>query len=181
MIKWFFLLLPTFLMCACGSAMSKDGHRINSIIQRHSGLMKRENNLVLIGSGSSFPDSIHGFILDYIAYKKLDIQQARIIFVKSTQHLLDMINSDQVIRPKLANYPFTEDNLEFRLSFLDNKGRYFEPPNVAYISIIDGKIYYSFYDNQKDRFIDEMDFVEPYSEALRIVQEEETSVGRMLN
>ncbi|NGX41897.1 MAG: hypothetical protein K940chlam7_00171 [Chlamydiae bacterium] len=166
-----FFLLPTFLMCACCSAMSKDETRMHSIIQKHSVFMKRENKLMLAGSGGSFPDSIHGFTLDYVGYKKLDIEQARILFVRSTQGLLNMINSDEMIRPKLSNFPFTEDNLDFGIAFEDaSKDNYVAQPYVAYVTLIKGDIIYAQFDREKDQFCNE--YRESYSEALRIVREE---------
>ena len=160
-----------FLLTSCG-ALSKQEGTVNSIINQHGREEAKEYNLRLVGVGSAIPDNVHGFILDYNSEQKLTIPEARRLFIHGTEKLLYMINNSEELRPFMHEYPFTEKNIDYKLSFHNKDRTFVEPPYVAYVFLSENKVHYSFNDKNKHLFIKEMHFSEPYLEAVRIVREE---------
>ncbi|HEY4831656.1 MAG TPA: hypothetical protein VIH61_03750, partial [Waddliaceae bacterium] len=114
---------------------------MHQIIAQHEKVQKREYNLYLIGSGGGIPDYVTNFSLYYILTDKVEMPEARKIFVNNVEDLLQLINSNEQIRPYLSNYPFTINNLEFGLAFEDEFGKMQEPPYVANLSLINERIF----------------------------------------
>ncbi len=153
--------------------VSKQEGTVNSIINQHGKEEAKEYNLRLVGAGSAIPDNVHGFILDYNSEQKLTIPEARKLYIQGTEKLLNMINNSEELRPFMHEYPFTEKNIDYKLSFHNKDRSFVEPPYVAYVFLSKNNVVYVFHDNKKGKFIDEMDFSEPYLEAVRIVREEQ--------
>ncbi|HEY4831659.1 MAG TPA: hypothetical protein VIH61_03765 [Waddliaceae bacterium] len=145
------------------------------IIAQHEKVQKRKYNFDLIGSGGGIPDYVTNFSLHYVSTNQVDMLKTRKMFVNNVEDLLQLINSNEQIRPYLSNYPFTINNLEFRISFQDRFGKRQEPPYVALVSLINERIFYSFYDLSTRQFIGK-DYSEPYSEARKMVLGEDPIV-----
>ena len=62
---------------------------------------------------------IYNLDLSFTSLKKVDRNKARNLLLTLTQELLKLVNSDKIIKPYLANYPFTYKNLSITLSFYD--------------------------------------------------------------
>lgn len=103
---------------------------------------------------------------------KVNIDGARVLFVNALEEFLTTINKDPQARPFLAHYPFTYNDIEFGLSFPYNTPLFTSKVNIAYVSIIYGKIYYRSYDKETERLTHI--YKEDYSEALKIVRETNT-------
>ncbi|HEY5236526.1 MAG TPA: hypothetical protein VIJ14_10135, partial [Rhabdochlamydiaceae bacterium] len=99
---------------------------------------------------------------------EVNIDEARVFFVNALEGFLTTINNDPNARPYLAHYPFTCNDVRFGVSFPYNTPLFTSNVNVAYVSIIYGKIYYRSYDKEADKLTDLCN--EDYSEALKIVQ-----------
>jgi len=163
-----FLLVGVFFQ-AC-STKSKEEIAAYELMNSFIKVEKKENNLCLMGIGTSMPDTIHKFNLTFVTYQNLNVNQARILFINSTQKLLDRVNVNRQIRPYLNNYPFNAKNLDFTIMFEDIRGNFVNPPHIAFVSLTDGKIRY----NINDPITDEFNKIhsETYEEALRIVREQ---------
>ncbi|HEY4832304.1 MAG TPA: hypothetical protein VIH61_07075, partial [Waddliaceae bacterium] len=167
-----FILFMLLISC---QRLSQREMLVHQIINSHQKSQKK-NGIGLIGSRSSIPDEVREFILSYVADRPLEIAEARNLFVRSAEELLTLINSNEQLRPDMANYPFTFDNLDLDISCWDRRGRRFDPPSIGLVFLAKGNICYAFYDNQRRKFIDEI-VREPYSEARQIVLGDDASTN----
>ncbi len=110
------------------------------------------------------------FDLHFIAYKELDVNQTRRLFVRCVEDLLERVNSDVNIRPYLHTYPFTEEGTEIMISFFQPNGERVQKNYVALVHTLNGKIFYSYYNHKSEQLLNLHE--ESYQEALRICQEE---------
>jgi len=125
-----------------------------------------ENKFILSGLGTAMPDDIRRFNLHFIANQEVNLEEARRLYINSTQKLLKMINSNEQIRPYLHNYPFNENNIDFTITFHDHYDDRVPPPNIAFVFIIDGTIIYDTYYGKY-----QTTHKETYEEALKMVNE----------
>ncbi|MBT4444507.1 MAG: hypothetical protein HN980_06745 [Waddliaceae bacterium] len=135
--------------------------------------MKKTEDLSPTIVSGELMDQVNTVALYFKSDKSLSIKNSRELYIRCTQKLLSYINDHEEIRPYLAIYPFTENEIEFDISFYNYKSyEYPSPPNVAHIFNVKQKIYYSIdtgaTDNNPLKTIHE----ETYSEALKIVKGE---------
>jgi len=164
-----FLILVFLLpFCVSCESLCKEEILMHQIIAQHEKVQKRKYNLDLIGSGGGIPDYITNFNLHYFSTAQVNVSEARRMFVNNVEDLLRLINSNEQLRPYMSNYPFTINNLELRLTFVNKFNKMQEPPYVANVSLINERVFYYFFDQNTNRFIDK-DYIEPYSEARKLV------------
>ena len=106
--------------------------------------------------------------LGYHIKRHATVEEARELFIKYSQKLLQRINEDEKMRPFLNQYPFTEKDIRFGLSFVQQNKKEFTDGSVAYVSLVRENIYYYRYDGEKQRFVEILE--EPYQVALQHVQ-----------
>lgn len=165
----YFMLLVLFLCSACvlDPPHVKAAQKImNSFTKK----MKKEG-LILVGSGGSMMGDIQEINLDYETCQNVNVEQARMIFIKKTESLMYQINSDPEIRPYLHDYPFTSRNIFLEITFCKTDRDFVKPPNIAYVVLRTHKdlVSYSIYDDQTERLATV--YEEPYEEALKIYNE----------
>lgn len=169
-MKYFYIYLPILLLftsCVLDPPHVKAAHKImNSFTKK----MKKEG-LSLFASGGSMMGDIQVISLDYETCKSVNIEQARMLFIKEAEALLYQINSDHEIHPYLHDYPFTSRNIFLTIAFCKTDGNFADPPNIAYVMLRTHKdlVCYSIYDEQTERL--ETVYEEPYEEALKIYNE----------
>ncbi len=131
--------------------------------------MLQEEKFYLTRYGGRLMDNIKGVSLGYHGKRHATLEEARELFIKYSEKLLQRINEDEKMRPFLNQYPFTENDIEFALSFVQKNNRPFADGSIAYASLIRSKITYYRYEKEgKKRFIEI--FEEPYQDALQHVQ-----------
>lgn len=130
--------------------------------------IEKEFKITCIGHGGRAPDKIEQVDLDFISYKNTSIDQARIMEVKATEKLLQALNSNESIKPFLADYPFKTNRANILISFSDENDDYFPDNGLALVFQAKDKVYYETYDPLTDRLKNIKQ--EPYEEALKIVQ-----------
>ncbi len=128
----------------------------------------QEEGLYLSNYGGGLMDNIKMVSLGYHIKRHATVEEARELFIKYSQKLLQRINEDEKMRPFLNQYPFTEKDIRFRLSFVQKNNRPFTDGSVAHVSLVRENIYYDRYDGEKKRFIEILK--EPYQDALQHVQ-----------
>ncbi|HEY4832305.1 MAG TPA: hypothetical protein VIH61_07080 [Waddliaceae bacterium] len=169
------LLLRTLVSC---QTLCKQEVLLHQTIHSHAKIQKKIYGLALIGSGGSIPDhQVKEFIVHYVANRPMSLDEARNLYVHSVEGLLNLINSNDELKPYLDNYPFTVNNLDLKISYWDPNADGFDPPSVALVFLVRGNICYAYYDNQSARFTYEMDIREPYLEARRIVLGDDASTN----
>jgi hypothetical protein len=152
-------------------SISNDEAIVNSILSEISKKQQKEHCLIISGTGAAMPDQVEALIFSYDSNLNLNRDQARDFYIKCSEQCLAIINSHKEIIPYAKNFPFNENNLRFSIAFYDNKGKATEYPHVAYISLINGYIFYSYHDNKLDKFVPEHKYKESYKEALKKVHE----------
>jgi hypothetical protein len=178
------IVISIFLLLVLGSCQTfcKQEVLLHEIIGVHAKSQKKKYNIQAIGSGGSIPDYyVKEFIVHYACNRPMTIEEARHLYVHSVEELLYLINSNEKFRPYMDHYPFTVKNLDLKISFWDVNSRNFDPPSVAFVFFSRDHICYTFYDNQKHKYIDELKVREPYSEARRIVLGEDAPTNCLLN
>jgi len=88
-------------------------------------------------------EDIKSVDLKFQSYSLYSIDEIRPLVVKLSERYLFMINHDEKIRPYLHTYPFTPKQFSLSLDFVDrNDGLCPEPPNIALVLYVKGKIFY---------------------------------------
>ncbi len=157
-IALFLLLLLFASGCQPLSPETRESYRMMSSF---AAVQKEKNQLELSGIGISIPDVIKGFSLDFDSHQRLDIPQARSLYLSCSQEFLDMINQSEFLRPYLHHYPFTIHDIRLGISFCDNQTLFFGPPYVAYVIALKGNIHYMTFDPETQRMAKE-EYKEPY-------------------
>lgn len=163
------LIISIFIIVSCAKKNSKQSQIAHKIIDNFSVKMKKEHYLNLQGKGLGFSKGMNLFLVRYKIHKKINLEQARNLIVNCSQTLLAMINSNIELRPFLSNYPYNNNNLDIIITFYDELDERAAFPNLAFISVGEGKIYYDFYDTLKQDFVPS--HRESYEEALKIVRD----------
>jgi len=140
----------------------------NRAVRDCSRKLYQEKHLQLIGSGGAYIENVKEIGAHYSSDELVNLETARRYFVEAMEEYSNRINSDEKIRPYLANYPFGIKNLDIILSFptVQDK-RCDEYPVCLVFRVTRGIIFYEGYDIEKKELIDL--YSEPYEEAVRIV------------
>lgn len=166
----FYLILIAILpfLCSC-RPLSKEAQVSYSVLGNFAAQQKREKNLALSGIGASIPDKVRGLDLEFSSHKKLNIVQARKLFVTVSWEFLQTINSAAALRPYLHHYPVVIEDLNLAIDFLDDDSQFVAPPYIAYVMLVKGNIHYITADPQTHRLEDDS-FSESYQSALELVR-----------
>jgi hypothetical protein len=161
------LLIPLLLAC---SSTSYEVGILSQIINTFSVKMKKVNNFTLVALGyeRSTSSKLQSFVLRFTALNHVNVDEARELLISSCEQLLVQINANEKVKPWLADYPYTGNNLDVILSF--NEDEYFKrvsPPYIASISALNGRLFYATYENGKFTNVHK----ETYEEALKIYQD----------
>lgn len=163
-----FTLKAFFILSSCSSpAHVRAAEKImNSFTQevRREGLYQKK-------SGGSMRGDIKEIILGYTVYRSLKLNQARLLFIKVSEALLNKINSNDEIRSYLHNYPFEVKNISLSLSFSSPKEDYLDESYISYVFLntLNEDVVYCIYDSLYKEL--KVIHQEPYQDALRIYQE----------
>jgi len=131
---------------------------------------KNENVRLLTNSAGFRGDYVNYLALDFLSYKTLNLEQARIFFVLGANNFLKAINQDLEIRPYLIDYPFPYHEITFGVSFVQKNGDYMDKEYINTISLHKGNIFYYYYNKTNNR-LEEL-HSEPYPDAYKIVMGE---------
>jgi hypothetical protein len=141
------------------------------IITSYGKEMKQRRGYLLEGTGGSMPNGHVKYItMMFVGLQKVDLSEARRLYVEAVEGLICKINENNYIRPFLDDYPATSKNTNIYLSFADKNLKPIIGKHVALIYLVNNKIYYRSYNKNEGLY--ERCYEEPYEEALRIVQSE---------
>ncbi len=130
----------------------------------------KEKNLKIQGTGGSMMENVEMIGLDFSSEKPFSIEQARKLIVDVTEELLQVYNSNEQIRPFLANYPFNSINVHIMISFQTRSSQN-ENDNIVFVYTKNGSIFYCDYDTEKERYKEV--FQETYGDALKKIWNED--------
>jgi hypothetical protein len=121
-VKKFILCIVVFIVGAQMTASEKDDavpyivyakEIMNSFIEQS----EKEYHLDCISTGGRFAKNVGKIEINFIAYRKGTIDEARTLEVKMIDALLKRINDHEKIRPFLAEYPFKEKDIDISIAF----------------------------------------------------------------
>ncbi len=134
------------------------------------------------GIGGGFLNNVNELLLSFKKEGIYNVDEARELFILSSQDFLKKINTDEEIRPHLSNYPFTEQNISYTLTFVDERNHGInqengnKDPNIlSYVSWLGKRITYSIYNEETPWY--QHIHEESYQEALEKVFSQESSKG----
>lgn len=133
----------------------------------------KKKGLRVSGTGASLRGGVEKISIFFQKKDLANISQARKIYIEAAEIFISTINQNKVIRPYLHDYPCTDRNIVFLISFKDENGNRPAENYVALVSLSNGIIFYSTYNHQKGEFV--KTHQEPYQEALKIVKEEKNN------
>lgn len=181
-IKFFLAIALIFSITACiglGKCLSfMDGENqihiklADKILYSFLGDVKKDGRFWTEMSGGGMAGGTVNVIgLGLATIQHPSVEEARLIYVPLVEDFLHRLNSNEVIRPYLQNYPATIKNFELEITFKVNKIQKAVGSNtVAFMFPMHGKIFYSKIDSNTNRLADL--YEETYEEALRIVREQ---------
>ena len=112
--------LTVFLITSCNlnntHKIKNDQRLASELRKKAAGEIKKQLGLYPMGTMGQMMYEIEKLGLAFQCYKPLTIEEGREYLIKSTEIFLDIINSDERIRPYLCNFPFTAKNIWISIS-----------------------------------------------------------------
>lgn len=146
------------------------GNLANGVISSYSQRLEKTKGLTLIGSGGSWTSDIRTIRLHFWTIQEFDIAKVRRLFIDSVEGLIREVNGKKEARPYLHNFPFTVDNIELIIGFLQTNQKHVTNGYVSLVFNISETIYYNVYNERTQQHEDL--YKESFSEALNIVNKE---------
>ncbi len=149
------LILFLFSSCHVAQMASQQDVLIVDCIRKKTNFDLTKEGLVRIGLGQAYnPDS--GTIRESYHTRKLRFTnnaEAKAFFSKIFDQYIEPINADKRLASLSKGYPFTKENTEIEITFIDTKGSPLSEPHIARIKNSgDSLIIYS-YDQERRQFI----------------------------
>lgn len=144
------------------------------IMKTTSDYLSKKHQIQLIGVKSSMKDSVKLMGLHFQVNRKLNKDEARSMIVECTQSFLANINQNEAIKKYLQIYPFDSKHIEIVI-FIDRPDRgTFYYPDLAIVSVVDGKIEYTTNDSEIKYHYKTREF-ESFEDAVKILQNQASS------
>lgn len=96
--------------------------------------VKKNYQFSCAGSGGSMPYDIETIDIDFHAYQKATLEEARELEIELIDTFLRIINSYEKIRPFLREYPFPPERVYIGISFLNKWGNYRDVNSISQVS-----------------------------------------------
>ncbi|MBS0653328.1 MAG: hypothetical protein JSR39_07355 [Verrucomicrobia bacterium] len=138
---------------------------VDKITSKSIKTIKKSNEMKLIGSGGSMMHNVETVSLHFYYYHPASIDEARNLILEITNNLISAFNSNQEIRPYLANFPFEAKNFDISIAFMKKNNELQNPPSISSVCISNGILRYRNDDTEKDRLV--TIYQETYEEALQ--------------
>ena len=135
MRKLLFIFMIIFGFFACSEEMDPDVKMAYDIMNNFGKEKATKDKMFLHGIGGRFITGVEVLSVDFITYQNLKLEEARKLYVRTVEELVEKMNTHEKIRPYLKDYPATYQNVEVSIAFENaSKKWYVDPPNIAYIS-----------------------------------------------
>ena len=118
----------------------QEAHRI---LANYSLRSSKKYSLDCHGAGGAMMHSISELCFSSYCYRKMDMDQARVLYVQMIEDFLELVNTDAAVRPFLHHYPLSIDGIDLTISFEEKGTRNrFEKGFLCYMFLIKENIYY---------------------------------------
>lgn len=149
-MNWLTLITPWMLLIHNTVDFRENGaqeeyyQKLNFVVTGYIEMLENCNNLRLINKTGCMDCTIHYLGLQFESYDTRNINSARKLMLGLIDSFLKTINDSTCLRPYLHCYPFTTENVEIRVHFVDDcKYSYPAPDEIKYMTFIDGTITYN--------------------------------------
>jgi len=139
---------------------------VDEVLNTFAQEMEQKYQLYCYGIGGSMAYDVKDVGLRFSANRKISIEEARELQVRSTEQLVEMINASEKIRPYLIEYPWPSSRVEIAISSVKNDGSCYEN-GVSFIFQAKEKLFY--YGKQDQHSLGPKILEETYVEAKKIV------------
>ncbi len=160
-------LIFLFLFCSCSTQtsypVSEKEKLANSVLVNTAKAITKKYGLSPFGNGGQMMDEIKMLYLAFECRRPLTIDETRPMIIDCVNILVTAINENEKIRPYLAKYPFTPDNIEMVIFFQDNMGN--DVSDLIIVSVDKGNIKYKVSDST---VIGRTILEEPFEKATKI-------------
>ncbi len=163
------IIFKVIAMPSYHSKMSQEGNLMYAVIKDFAKRMKYEKHLQLETIGGGVENGIYNFSLGFRREGSLNKKESEALIILITEEFISEVNSNEMIRPYLRDYPISNTNVELSIGNYDFEGNVIETPNVATVCTHKDKIVY-FYKGPKDIY-DYKDERESYEEALKKIKQ----------
>ena len=138
--------LTLFLITSCNFSnthrLTNDEKLANELIHKAAKEIEAQLGLYPFGDNAQMMYEIEKLGLAFQCYKPLTIEEGREYLIKSTEIFLDIINSDERIRPYLSNYPFRASNIRIEIYINNPDFSDLENGQLEIVESEDGKLVY---------------------------------------
>jgi len=166
----FVLTLLLLMFMEMEAFSSKRDIALQEIINQVKSEMTSKYKAQCFGSGGAMMTDIKMLNLSFFIKENITVDDAREIMIFFAETFLTAVNQNEKIKPHLANYPFTSENLGLMVSFLNEDGSRVIPPGLNNVILTHGEITYSVKDLE-NLYEHVKVYTEPYDEALSKVRE----------
>lgn len=165
------LILSALLIAGCQAQRAPlEKSPTDALLTAHCERQNKKNRLhVLSFNKSTLNDKVNVHI-EYIAYRRMSIDEVRKLLVHSADDLFQAIAADTVFQEEIGNLPVTSENLDFQITFCTAEGDFPDPPSVAYATLKNNSINYAYYDSLFGKFSEYEDVTETFEAASKIVK-----------
>jgi hypothetical protein len=175
-MRW--LVLGLLALCSCSDPLQSSADETKAAaahrVQRQAAYqLRREKELIPCGTGSQMMGSIEMLALSFQYFKALPIEEGRRLAIDAKNTFLNVINSDEKIRPYLARYPFNANNVDIRIFFYQEDFKDVPLGFLKSLSAIDDHISYSVAVSNGSS--SSKNFKETYEEALKYLHQNNKS------
>jgi hypothetical protein len=112
------------------------------ILKQVSQELQGEAHLYKVGDEGKMFDQIELLGLMFSYYEPLDEDKARKLLIYSIDKLVATVNANQKIRPYLANYPFTPQNVRISIALFKPDGSIRDFGDLSFVVSNAGKLKY---------------------------------------
>lgn len=161
------LIILTLLITSCMQDNSENKEYMKFVSQQTQ-FINKKYELLTFGLGGFNKEGLKGYSLDFISYKKTNLEQARNLIVNVIEDILK--NGNEALR-KEGKMPLTLDHYELGIAIFDKDTQTFseEDQGLAIVRFCNKKIYYSVnrQGSKKRQGFSQLDTIysEPYQEA----------------
>jgi hypothetical protein len=156
--------------------VSEDIRLLRQLQKDYISYIQENTNLVCTSTGSTGLNPIEGFLFYFRCPERVEqseIHKARKIALNCSETLLNMINSNEALKPYLVCNPFNFRNINLSIFFISDRKDPQSCMSLRGVSIRDGEVSFNIYNDEEYGHITL--FREPYSEAIRLAKLENFS------
>ena len=169
-----FILCLTIFIVSCemtgsqGYYIPESEQAVGALLSKIKRSLEEKYRIKAIGTSISMPGGdVRELGLDFQIQGPLSREETREILIGLAHDFIAYVNSDERVRPYLKYYPFTVDNVDIGLFFIDSKGYELDDPYIGIARISSGKLIYKILFTIDDIPKLRSSFEESYEEALK--------------